>query len=576
MGNNINQALIEAIIDKKGLEFIKNLVAQGADINSVHGDIIYTSKSVLNLAAESGEVEIVKYFMEQHAKPFTDKYFINYKEQFRESVYQDLEHIGNNLINSACHSGSIELVQWLLDNGEQSSEIELWAAVASEKLELVKWLTEEKGIVIHKNIISSAIPNREMVDWLFEHGAQVDEDGFDIFEAASFGDLELVQLLYAKGGKLTNAAKDTALKSGNNELIKWLESQKIDSPLFNDAIEKAQLIDLHDEVAMNPTYQISYVIPSVYAEQKEYAIYYLIDTFGSLKKLLGSKDSLDNNETRAFLNALNFQANNNEVIAVLLDERFLENYVRDLFPRVRYDIIEDDGLPTIINQLKILTANAIKANIILKKTAGETLNLDEVNQLNYPVLWPVWNNNCLDLDIKCISYQIYIPEHDKSKYDGGSFEIRGQAFLESISNNGIMRFRSDLYVKGNQVTVEHERGLLIVGHNMFLSVSKLSITDGGKIQSGKNMYLFNVENLECINGKINADGDLYLPMKDHLHLDNCNIAAKSITYIDDEVKDTICNVQSFANSELLQKYCELSGVVEGYDEHQCGGYFMIS
>jgi hypothetical protein len=204
MTTNINVELIEAINQKKGLKHVQALVAQAADINYAHVvESGYMPQAVINLAAKSGDLETVKWLKSQGAKPFTHEFFSNHEFYTeREKIFgEEVKKMGMTLIDSACHSGNIELVNWLLDNGTDISEIDLAEAASSHSLPLVKWLVEEKGVRINDQCIMEAIPNREMVDWFLDQGAPLMQDGMDLSTAVYAGNLEIAQLLYEKGAR---------------------------------------------------------------------------------------------------------------------------------------------------------------------------------------------------------------------------------------------------------------------------------------------------------------------------------------------------------------------------------------
>ena len=131
------------------MQHIQDLVAQGANINYTYNDGDWNvPMSVINFAAESGDLESVKWLKSHGANPFTYEFFGDHEfyVKIKESGFSTQP--GIKLIHSACNSGNIELVDWLLSNGTDISEVDLSDATASHNLPLVKWLVEEKGVEI--------------------------------------------------------------------------------------------------------------------------------------------------------------------------------------------------------------------------------------------------------------------------------------------------------------------------------------------------------------------------------------------------------------------------------------------
>ena len=227
---NIHLDLIDAIESKKGLPYIQALVAQGANINYIKVEQ-GLPRSIINFAAESGDLELVKWLKSEGAKPFTYEFFGNHELyiEMTKALGEQAKITNTTLINSACNSGNIELVKWLLENNTDISEVVLSDATASQNLPLVKWLVEEKGVFIDDYTVTKAIPNREMVDWLFDHGAKIRDDGMDMCAAIRTGELELARLLYNKGAIIKDSFVELARRTGNQELAGWVKMKMSES-----------------------------------------------------------------------------------------------------------------------------------------------------------------------------------------------------------------------------------------------------------------------------------------------------------------------------------------------------------
>ena len=97
--------------------------------------------------------------------------------------FKDKKDKGWAVLNSACHSGSMELVQWLVEHGANvnakniKGETVLHSAAYSGNMELVQWLIERGANVKAKDKERNTVVtyaewsgNLELVHWLLEQG----------------------------------------------------------------------------------------------------------------------------------------------------------------------------------------------------------------------------------------------------------------------------------------------------------------------------------------------------------------------------------------------------------------------
>lgn len=227
-----NGTLINAIKNKEGLIKVQELIALGANIN--YAPIIeqgLVPKSVINYAAESGDLEVVKYLHALGAKPFTYKNFGNNHEfylnkaknpLFSYNIEEYLKPIGRPLAISCCASGNRELIQWAEDIGE-SLENCVNEAAGSGNLLTVKWLVEEKQIAIDDYSIVEAIPNEEMVDYLFAHDVNIRNDGMDTYMAIQYDDIRSLKKILGKGSLCPQIVINLSRSKQDSNVIKILE-----------------------------------------------------------------------------------------------------------------------------------------------------------------------------------------------------------------------------------------------------------------------------------------------------------------------------------------------------------------
>ena len=197
---------------------------------------------VLYYAAQSGNLALMKYLIEEH------------REDFQQTDYlQD-----GNLLLYAAQSGSLEMVQWLAETLHLSVYFKdnrdctlLHFAARAGSRELVEWLVKEKKIDVNAETnyapyetlnlcpIHEAAAGKhwDIVRWLIEQGADVNADSGWVYKdfqviltAIMHGDLEMTQWLLCHGAK---QSKDKLLKFASEqhqpEILHWLENQPLDS-----------------------------------------------------------------------------------------------------------------------------------------------------------------------------------------------------------------------------------------------------------------------------------------------------------------------------------------------------------
>jgi hypothetical protein len=207
---DLNEELINAITSNKGLYYIQDIVTRGANINHINYDQQLESAhyfpytSIFDFAIISGDIEVVKWLKEQGAK--------STEEDQREGT----------LVVMACHKGGLALVKWLItENDTKMDSRAVTSAAISKDLPLIKWLVEDQNAVIDEDAIFWAIPNSEIVNYLFEKGAKLKDGSSEIRKALRHKANDLVYTLLSTGGKLDSDSLDDAIISNENpDIIK--------------------------------------------------------------------------------------------------------------------------------------------------------------------------------------------------------------------------------------------------------------------------------------------------------------------------------------------------------------------
>jgi hypothetical protein len=123
--------------------------------------------------------------------------------------------------------------------------------------------------------------------------------------------------------------------------------------------------------------------------------------------------------------------------------------------------------------------------------------------------------------------------------------------------------RDSFHQSRKEFTVKSSDKNFIIEKDLFFSVPKLILESQSIIQA-KNIFLFNVENLQCNSSIINAANQLYLPV--NAHLTNCTITANMTFFVDKNNFGSVCNDDNYSQIELLKQYCDILGKSIIYEE----------
>lgn len=203
-------------------EMLKLLVENGMPI----------SKFALEKAAVNGHFEIVKYLVNNNA-PYTDRLITNTCEAGNFEIAKYLLDRGYPA-DSRC-MGIIaqdeELFYYFLDKGVPVDEVSIIEA-ARYNPGSIKFLAEleidGKLIEVHPEVIEilSSDNNLEMVKYLMEKSKEPNNnviiDGGAVYNAAEYGNMEIVKYLIENGAPLDWAAVITAAANEDKELVRYL------------------------------------------------------------------------------------------------------------------------------------------------------------------------------------------------------------------------------------------------------------------------------------------------------------------------------------------------------------------
>ena len=222
-----NDKLLLFAAQSGNLEMVKWLEKQEVKIDPASKN----SFSVIYTAAQSGNLDMVKWFVERgfNVKAINDYY--------------------QTVLHGAAESGNLEMVKWLIEQGadinakKNYNETILHCAAQSGNLELIKWLIEQGQSVKDGSNASDCgfYYNKKVLDYLAENGnlealKWIQDQGFDIkesptilYSAAKSGNLELVKWLFAQNvNKDQNNILHVAARRGAFDVVKWLVEQGLD------------------------------------------------------------------------------------------------------------------------------------------------------------------------------------------------------------------------------------------------------------------------------------------------------------------------------------------------------------
>lgn len=287
-----NTALLRAAFSSEWA-LVKKLLANGADPNITNID----NQSVLDYAVHAGRLDIVKEVIEK-LDPHSSL-ILRTLEQALQTGKEDIAiellrsnntalnniHRGENTLTfllNIVNTGNCQLIRLLAEKGinlniqdlHLSENTLLHPAASMGKLDIVKWLVDEKGFNVNATNISDETPLASAVDtrkWdivkYFIDEKGLDFKGIDFFSedlneyttilnhAAVRGDLDMVKWLIdfkgcdPSGDYLAETALFYAIKGHNLNIVKYLVNEKginPDEDELDDLLEYAEKIGVKD------------------------------------------------------------------------------------------------------------------------------------------------------------------------------------------------------------------------------------------------------------------------------------------------------------------------------------------
>lgn len=152
----------------------------------------------------------------------------NYAEQGDLEGLKFLEEIGCWISSSALYlaasTGRLEVVKWMIEERDFSlCEYTMECTVKGGHLELAKYLKSKDCDWCAKTIFKAICANQvEMVDWLIRSGCPVGILN-PIAEAAQRGNKEMIICLRKLGMRWTEYAYECAEREGYDDLCKWMK-----------------------------------------------------------------------------------------------------------------------------------------------------------------------------------------------------------------------------------------------------------------------------------------------------------------------------------------------------------------
>ena len=121
---------------------------------------------------------------------------------------------------AAAQSGSIEALQWILENDGSWDERAAAAAASEGHWELLKWAHDYGCPMVDERVCAAAVKNLPMLKWLRENGSSW--DGSLYMSAAEHGQLETMKWAHENGCEWNSYCAETAARVGSFEIIKWI------------------------------------------------------------------------------------------------------------------------------------------------------------------------------------------------------------------------------------------------------------------------------------------------------------------------------------------------------------------
>jgi hypothetical protein len=110
-------------------------------------------------------------------------------------------------------------------------------------------------------------------------------------------------------------------------------------------------------------------------------------------------------------------------------------------------------------------------------------------------------------------------------------------------------------------TIKAAQYIHSIGHSyikgiktLLLQTSKMKLSNGATLEAKQDLFLFNVEKIECLSSSIIAGGIIYLGSTSQLVSDNC-MMSDSIKYIHKGNHQFVCNEENYTTEPLLENYC---------------------
>jgi ankyrin repeat protein len=240
-GGKINDGAVTSAAYSGDLDLVTYLVEKGATIDG----------AAVQSAVYGGNLDVVTYLVEKGAT--IDEFAINQavlKNNLDMVTYlvKNGGKIHDGTVANAAKDGNLDLVKYLVKNGGKIIDniVTKSSALRSNKLDVVKYFIEEKGIEI---TVYHAIPIKDVDLKIIKYLVEKDEEkGLKIsdnavnYAIASNGNLDMIKYfiekIEEKGGKINDSEITAAIESNKLDVVKYLVGEK-GLKISDDAVESA-------------------------------------------------------------------------------------------------------------------------------------------------------------------------------------------------------------------------------------------------------------------------------------------------------------------------------------------------
>ena len=199
------------------------------DENSYYEEWI--EEAIGGTAASKGHLHILKAIPSDYYSYFIIGEALQHSQMEVIKWLDEGDHIrdSQNILEYAAISGNVDIVKWAQKNFDVTFQLNkaLRKAVVYGNLDVVKYLKDQDLYDWNSEVCSIAASYGcfEILKWAYENGTPLDETAAS--DAARSGNLNILKWLFEKECPISSNLAGSAIYGGNLELIKWLHFNKI-------------------------------------------------------------------------------------------------------------------------------------------------------------------------------------------------------------------------------------------------------------------------------------------------------------------------------------------------------------